>query len=256
MNTNFCEKCSPSKNSKPQTYLLKDIMKKIKALVLFLTVVTLISCTSLDEKVKEYRGISEEIATIYDEISSGIKSKDVGVTQITELKLKLDSFDPEVSNQYMKEEEIKLEIERESIRLQEKSRLDSIQKAKTAHEEALKAKEEVAEMIRLEEEADRIAYMEELKEKGVFLVEFDGETYEINQKDWDDWKISQNYNSAEDLKKTEQMVRAMGHQKAQGLANSMYRTLSNGIAREGITFKAIQGIQVYNVITQGNSQFD
>jgi hypothetical protein len=48
----------------------------------------------------------------------------------------------------------------------------------------------------------------------------------------------------------------MGTAKANSLANSMYRKLSKGIAKKGITFKAIQGIQVYNVITTGNSKFN
>ncbi|MEP3837611.1 MAG: hypothetical protein ABJM36_08185 [Algibacter sp.] len=111
-------------------------------------------------------------------------------------------------------------------------------------------------MIKLEEEAEMNAYSTELKEKGIFLVNFDGQNYEVNQKEWNDWKISQKYDSEKKILETKNMVQAMGSSKASGLANSMYRTLSKGIAREGITFKAIQGIQIYDVITTGNSKFN
>lgn len=225
-------------------------------MVLALIVASFNSCTSLDDKVKEYRKINEEIAKIHNEISAGTINQEVGVAQITELKLKLNSFDGEVSDQYSTEEGVKQEIEQERERLKEKIRLDSIQEAKLAHEEELRLKREVAEMIRMEEEAERIAYLEELKERGVFLVDFDDETYEINQKDWNDYKIAQNYDSQKVVSDTKEILRFMGNEKVNGLANSMYRTLSSGISKEGITLKALEGIRVFNVLTTGDPKFN
>lgn len=254
-------------------------MKKLKKIILIgLITFSFSNCTSLDDKVKEYREISEKIEKIQKEIINGTKNQEVGVKQMTELQLKLNSFDNEVSNQYSREKEINRKIEREKEKLKKQNRIDSIKQArvdkrkayelkkyeeKIAREEEsrlkaekLKAKKEVEEMIRLEEMAERNAYIAELKEKGIFLVNFDGKTYEVNQKEWNDWKISEKYDSEKNLIETKNMVNAMGTAKANGLANSMYRTLSKGIAREGITFKAIQGIQVYDVITTGKSKFN
>ncbi|SDX37238.1 hypothetical protein [Aequorivita viscosa] len=232
-------------------------MRIIKVLIVITLVVTSFSsCTSFDDKVKEYRDINDEIAKIQDKILDGTINQGTGVEQISELKLKLNSFDSEVSEQYASEEKVKQEIEQERKRLIEKKRLDSIEEAKIAYEEELRLKREVAEMIRMEEEAERIAYLEELKERGVFLVEFDDITYEINQKDWNDYKIAEDYDSQKIVNETKDIIRFMGNQKVNNLANSMYRTLTSGISKEGITLKALEGIQIYNVLTTGDPQFN
>lgn len=254
-------------------------MKKIKNLLtLTLILSSFYSCSSFDDKVKEYREITNNIEQIKQEIIEGTKNQEVGVKQMTELQQELNSFESEVFNQYSREEAINLEIEKERRNLKEHNRIDSIKQARIdkrksielerineqmAREEEsrlkaekLKAKREVEEMIKLEEQADRNAYIAELKEKGIFLVSFDGETYEVNQKEWSDWKISENYDSDKKIKDAKDMVRAMGYEKANSLANSMYRTLSKGISREGISLKAIQGIQIYNVITTGKPKFN
>ena len=261
-------------------------MIKIKNLIIIGVILFSFSnCTSLDDKVKEYRSINNKMAELYSEISAGTKNEEVAIQEITELQMELFTFDKEVSDQYSREERIKQKIkekkkedEKLAKRAAEKSRIDSIKQsrinkkkayeqkkidAKIAREEEnkikaekLRAKREVAEMIKLEEQAERNAYLAELKEKGIFLVNFNNETYEINQKEWKEWKVSENYNSSEEITKMQGIVRAMGSAKANGLANSMYRTLSKGIAREGITLKAIQGIQIYEVITKGKSSFN
>lgn len=236
------------------------------------------SCTSLDKDVKEYGAIKDEIDRTYEEISAGRKNKETGIAEILELNEKLNSFDPEVSIQYFNEKEISREIEKKRKKLKEKARLDSINQARIAKKEEqelrrlnakkareeearlkaeeLQQKEEVAAMIAAEEEAERNYYLEQLQNKGLFLVEFDGEFFEINQKEWNEWKKSENYNSAEAAAKYREMFRSMGSAKANELAGSLYRTVSKGIAREGISFKAVQGIQVYNVLTTGEAKFD
>ena len=253
-----------------------DKIYKFKIAVITLIIFT--GCTSLEEKVDEYAAIQQEIDQIYDEISTGKKDQEIGITEIAELQKDLESFDTEVTKQYYKEEEIKREIEKKNRKLAIKSRRDSLEQArikkreanelriantKKAREEAarlkaeeLERREEVAEMVAAEERADRNAYINELNENGLFLVEFDGETYEINKKGWIQWKESENYNSAETAAKYREMFTAMGTAKANTLAGSLYRTVSKGIAREGISYKAIQGIQVYDVLTTGELKFD
>lgn len=238
----------------------------------------LISCTSLDEQVKDYATVKSNIDLIYNEISAGTKKQEVGVAEILVLNQELESFDLEVIEQYNREEEIREEIERKNREFRQQFRADSIQQARLdqrkAHEskmlEAKKAREEearikaeqlqqrreVAAMIAAEEEADRNAYVEELHEKGFFLVEFDGEYFEVNQKEWNEWKKSQDYDSAEAFAKYREMFSSMGYEKANELANSMYRTVSKKIAMEGITYKAVEGIKVYNLLTTGETKFD
>lgn len=238
--------------------LPKKALLKINQYLLILFLVTFNSCNTLDDKVQEYRGLNEKISEVYKEISAGTKDEKVGLSEIMDLKLELVAFEEEVIVQYTLEEKIRKEIEeqREKDRKIEQqaieaARKDSIKQAKLEEQEQMR---EVAAMIAAEEEADWNAYVEELEENGLFLAYFDGEAYEINQKDWENWKQSENYDS-EDALKYREMIRAMGPEKANGLANSMYRTLSNGIGREGITFKAVQGIQVYDVMTTGNIKF-
>jgi hypothetical protein len=236
------------------------------------------SCSSLDKDVKEYRAIQDEIGRTYEEISEGNKEEETGIAEISELNEQLDAFNPEVSIQYLKEEEIRRKIEKKRRKLKEEYRLDSIKQARVAKKEKeelkrlnakiareeearlmaeeLQRKKEVAAMISAEEAADRNAYIEELKGKGLFLVEFDGEYYEVNQKEWNEWKKSENYDTAEAAAKYREIFRSMGSAKANELANSLYRTVSKGIAREGVSLKAIQGIQIYNVLTTGETKFD
>ena len=232
---------------------------KINIYLLLLFLVTLNGCTTLDDKVEEYRGLNDKISEVYMEISAGTKEEKVGISEIMDLKLELVTFEEEVIVQYSLEEKIREEIQEQrdkdkKIEQQaaEAARKDSIKHAKLEELENIR---EAAAMVKAEEEADRNAYIEELEEKGLFLAYFDGEAYEINQNDWDNWKKSENYVS-EDALKYREMMKGMGAGKANGLANSMYRTLSKGIAREGITFKAVQGIQVYDVMTTGNIKFN
>lgn len=254
-------------------------MKKIKNFIIIgIVLLSFNSCTSFDDKVKEYAAIKSEIDFIYNEIAAGTKEQEVGVAEISDLDHQLESFDIEVVEQYFKEEEIRQEIEVKKRKFKEKFRADSIKQARIderkAHElkqleakrareeearlkaEKLEQKREVAVMIAAEEEANLNAYRQEVKEKGMFLVEFDGEYYEVNQNGWNEWKKSENYDSAEAAEKYREMFVSMGSGKANELAGSLYRTVSNGIAREGISFKAIQGIQVYNVLTTGENKFD
>lgn len=254
-------------------------MKKIRVLVLMsIALITLSNCTSKDDKVKEYREITEKMAQIKQEIVDGTKNQEVGVKQMTELQLKLMEFEDEISNQYSREEKMNKQIEKDRIAQNKKNKLDSLKQdkldkkkafeekqlaKKNAREEEfrlkaeqLQAKKEVAEMVRLEEQAELNAYYAELKEKGIFLVSFDGETFEVNQKDWDDWKATENYDPVAKMNEMKGIVNAMGSEKANGLANSMYRTLSKGIGREGISMKAVQGIQIYDVITKGETQYN
>jgi len=232
---------------------------KINIYLLILFLVALNGCTTLNDKVEEYRGLNDKISEVYMEISAGTKEEKVGISEIMDLKLELVNFEEEVIVQYSLEEKIRKEIQEQrekdkKIEQQaaEAARKDSIKQAKLEELENIR---EAAAMVKAEEEADRNAYIEELEEKGLFLAYFDGEAYEINQNDWDNWKQSENYVS-EDALKYREMMKGMGTEKANGLANSMYRTLSKGIAREGITFKAVQGIQVYDVMTTGNIKFN
>lgn len=254
-------------------------MKKINHLLsLSLMLLFFFSCTSLDDKVKDYAAVKNEIDQVYTEISTGEKDEEMGIAEISELKQKLEAFDPEVSIQYFKEEEIRQEIEKKKRKLKEESKLDSIKQArivkkeeqelkrlnakKTREEEArIKAEElqkrrEVAAMIAAEEEADRNAYIQELKGEGRFLVEFAGEYYEVNQKEWNQWKNSQDYDHTEGMAKYKEMFASMGYSKANQLANSLYRTVSKKIASEGISYKAIEGIKVYNILTTGDPKFN
>lgn len=254
-------------------------MNKIECLLVISTLlISLNGCTSFDEQVKDYAAVKQNIDLIYDDISAGRKTQEVGVAEISELNEELESFDPEVVQQFYKEEEIRKEIERKNRKYKEQFRRDSIEQARIdqreAHElkmlEAKKAREEearlkaeelqqrkeVAAMIAAEEEADRNAYIKELKEKGFFLVEFDGETYEVNHKEWNEWKESQDYDSAGGFEKYKVMFASMGYEKANELANSLYRTVSKKIAMEGITYKAIEGIKVYNLLTTGETKFE
>lgn len=253
-------------------------MKKIKSLIISAVLMSSISCTSLDERVKEYAAVKQNIDLIYDDISAGRKTQEVGVAEISELNEDLESFDPEVVEQFYKEEEIRKEIERKNRKYKEQFRIDSIKQArldqKKAHElkllevkktreeearlraEELERKREVAAMIAAEEEAEWNAHLEELEKKGFFVVEFDGEYYEVNRKEWNEWKESQEYDSAEGFEKYREMFASMGYEKANELANSLYRTVSKKIAMEGITYKAIEGIKVYNLLTTGETKFD
>ncbi|MEP3837610.1 MAG: hypothetical protein ABJM36_08180 [Algibacter sp.] len=106
-------------------------MNKIKNLIIIgLILFSFSNCTSLDDKVKEYREISESIEKIQKEIIKGTKNQEVGVKQMTELTLKLTTFDNEVSNQYSREEDIKQKIERVRKKLKEKNRIDSIKQSR------------------------------------------------------------------------------------------------------------------------------
>lgn len=254
-------------------------MKKINYLLsLSLMLLFFFSCTSLDDQVKEYAAVKNEINQVYTDISTGEKDEEMGISEISELKEKLEAFDPEVLEQYNKEEEIRHDLEVKKREFKEESRRDSIKQARIDEkraqelkiEEARKAREEearikaeeiqnrreVAAMIAAEEEADRNAYIEELKGKGMFLAEFDGEYYEVNQKEWNEWKNAQEYDHSEALGKYREMFASMGTAKANQLANSLYRTVSKKIASEGISYKAIEGIQVYNILTTGETQFE
>lgn len=240
-------------------------------LLIAITLMLLNSCTSLNDEVKEYREISNTIDDIYDEISAGSKSQEIGVAEISKLNKDLQAFEEEVVNQYQSEEKIKREIEiknrvyrkqftADSIKqsqldkknAQLKARSDREQAAKLKAEEA-QAKREVAEMIKAEEEADYNLY---LYEEGLFIVSFDGKDYEVNQNEWNEWKKSENYNSSDAAAKYREMFISMGAGKANDLSRSLYRTVSNGISREGISYKSIQGIQVYNVLTTGETKFE
>lgn len=236
------------------------------------------SCTSFEDKVQEYGAVQENIAIIHEEVSAGEKDPEVGVAEISELKLQLEDYDQEVIEQYNREEEIRREIEVNKREYQEKVKTDSIKQARIDDKEArelkrleeikareekerlqaeeLKNRNEVAAMIAAEEEADRNLYLYELEEKGLFLIDFDGEYYEVNKKEWAEWKRSENYDPAKTANEYKVMFSSMGYEKANELANSMYRTLSKKIAREGISYKAIQGIQVYNLMTMGELVFE
>ncbi|MBE7659243.1 hypothetical protein [Tenacibaculum finnmarkense] len=185
-------------------------MKIIKNIVIVLLFISLSSCTSLDTKVKEYREIKNKMGKIHENISDGIINKASGIKELTALQIELSTFEREVSSQYSIEENIikDIEIKRKKAektakRVAEIRRTDSIKQArfakreafkaqkkeaKLAREEALKNKLEVAEMIKAEQEAERNAYINELKGAGLFLVSFNGESYEINKKEWEDWK--------------------------------------------------------------------
>lgn len=131
-------------------------------------------------------------------------------------------------------------------------------KQEKAYEKQLEEqnRKEVAAMIAAEEEAERNLYISELNAKGLFLVEFDNRTYEINEEEWLNWKDSENYSFKKQADELRMMVNSMGSAKANGLAQSMYRTLSKGIGREGITMKALQGIQTYDFLTTGKINFE
>ena len=243
----------------------------INLLIITLIMTTFSSCTSIDGKVKKYRSINEKITEIHNEIATGNRDQEDGISELTKLKRKLLTFDQEVLDQYSMEEKIKIEIERkrkENVLLAkqnaEKFRIDSIKQSKIDEKNARElkkledqlARDEVAAMIALEEEADRNEYLAELKEKGIFLVEFNGKEYEVSRKHWNDWKSSQNYDLENKINEWKVMISSMGYEKANGLASSMNRTLSKGINREGITLEAVSMIQMYNVVTKGEPKFD
>jgi len=254
-------------------------MNKIKStLVNSVFLMFFFSCTSLNDEVKEYGAIKDDIETIYQDIANGTKNEEDGIAEISKLDEELETFDIEVIEQYFKEEEIRQEIERKNKEYKRQFKIDSTKQARLdqrkAHElklleekkareeearqkaEEIERKREVAAMIAAEEQADRNAYIEELNEKGYFLVEFDAEYYEVNLKEWNDWKKSQDYDTAEAFTKYREMFDSMGYEKANKLANSMYRTVSKKIAMEGITYKAIEGIKVYDLLTTGDTKFD
>lgn len=240
-------------------------------LIICIALILLNSCTSLNDEVKEYRSISDTIEQIYDEISAGTKSQEIGIAEILKLKNDLQAFEEEVVKQYESEEKIKREIEIKNRDYQKQFTADSIKqskldkknaelKARSDREQASKlkaeearAKKEVGEMIKAEEKADYNLY---LYEEGLFVASFDGKDFEVNQKEWNEWKNSQDYDHAEAMAKYREMFSAMGHAKANQLANSLYRTVSKKIASEGISYKAVEGIQVYNVLTTGETKFD
>ncbi|AWH75526.1 hypothetical protein DCS32_15550 [Dokdonia sp. Dokd-P16] len=249
-----------------------------KFIVLIVSLITFGSCNSIDDKVAEYRAIKENIDEIMQEVSDGTKDQELGIREMTELQLELLEFDQEVTDLYTREEKIKREIDvkrkedkRAAKQAAKQFRIDSLRQEKEkklmeaelakqekAYEKQLEEqnRKEVAAMIAAEEEAERNLYISELNAKGLFLVEFDNRTYEINEEEWLNWKDSENYSFKKQADELRMMVNSMGSAKANGLAQSMYRTLSKGIGREGITMKALQGIQTYDFLTTGKINFE
>ncbi|MCG8732591.1 hypothetical protein G1K46_06180 [Tenacibaculum finnmarkense] len=89
-------------------------MNKVKNLVvLVLFCVFLSNCTSVEDKVKEYREITVKIHEIGQEMNKGTKNPAAGIEEIKELTMKLKSFDKEVLDLYSAEEKIKSDIEKE-----------------------------------------------------------------------------------------------------------------------------------------------
>lgn len=251
-------------------------MRKVRNLIVFISI-AFFSCSNLEDNIKEYRNIKNEIEEITKKVTDGVLEEELGIQRILKLEEKLRLFDDNVVTQYNKEEKIKndLEILRKKEAIENKIKLhkernDSIKQArvrkkelaklkkkeaKQAREAERKRKLEVAQMIEEEAAAERNAYIKELKEKGFFLASFNGKSYKINVKEWEAWKASENYNFEEEKTKIKEVMRAMGMAKAQELIGAMHRTLSGGIAREGITMKAVQGIQMFDVMTTGEEKF-
>jgi len=89
-------------------------------------------------------------------------------------------------------------------------------------------------------------------DKVSFEVSFGGNDYRVNRKEWNDFKAK---GKEFDIEASKSMRSAMGASKAHGLSNSLYRTFSKGIAREGLTMEAVRGIQVYDIMSSGDVKF-
>lgn len=251
-------------------------MHKVISIVMVMSIM-FISCSNLESDVKEYRSITNKIDSIMIEVRDGKLNEAIGIQKMVKLNEDLREFENEVVVQYDKEEILKkdIEIQRKKEAVASKIRLkkrrnDSIKQitmdkrdtielqkkeAKKARELEVKQKQAVAKMIEEEAIAERNAYVEELKAKGIFIVSFNGKSYEINVKEWEEWKKKENYNFEEEKNKIKQTMMAMGMAKAQELVNAMHRTLARGISGEGVTMKTVQGIQIFDVMTTGEGKF-
>lgn len=85
-----------------------------------------------------------------------------------------------------------------------------------------------------------------------FEIHFGNEIYRVNKKRWMNFKVE---NEEFDIQASKSLRSVMGENKAIALSNSLYRTLSSGISREGLTMKAVQGIQLYDIMRTGEVKF-
>lgn len=227
----------------------------------------LFNCKS---EIDEYREIENQIQKLkLDAINESIES-DIAAKEIAELLKEQSKFDSETIKQYSREEEAKKEIKEKQKQVEESRIKDSIKNAKLEEKQLkeIKKKKELQakkredslrilerEMIEADEAFAEYEYLEELKEKGLFLVEFGNNEFEASINEWANWKKSQNYDSNA-YEEALLLRNSIDRNKLQNLTNSMYRTLSNGIAKEGLTMKSIQGIQIYNILRTGEKKFD
>ena len=116
-------------------------MNKIKCLLVnSFMLMFFLSCTSLNDEVKEYGAIKDDIETIYQDIANGKKNEEDGIAEISMLNEKLETFDIEVIKQYIKEEEIRQEIERKNREYKRQFKIDSTKQARLDQKKARELK--------------------------------------------------------------------------------------------------------------------